>query len=81
MHDVAGTEPGRGQCRRHAPVIAGAARLGLVDTAGGCEDAGMFARWVVGEFLPESIYLGELADVLPTEVAERVATVVSIATG
>ena len=44
-------------------------------------DAGMFARWVIGEFLPESIYLRELADVLPTEVAERVATVVSIAAG
>lgn len=38
-------------------------------------DAGLFARWVIGEFLPESVYLGELADVLPVDVAERVVVV------
>jgi hypothetical protein len=38
-------------------------------------DAGMYARWVTGEFLPPAIYLRELHDVLDDAVAERVRVV------
>jgi hypothetical protein len=43
-------------------------------------DAGMFARWVSGEFLPESVYLSELAEALPADVARRLRVVADAAT-
>ena len=43
-------------------------------------DAGMYARWVTGEFLPVPVYLDELAVVLPGPVMAGVGAVVAAAT-
>jgi hypothetical protein len=43
-------------------------------------DAGMFARWVSGEFLPVSVYLSELADLLSSDVARKVHVVADAVT-
>ena len=42
-------------------------------------DAGMYARWVIGEYLPENVYRSELGDVLPTDVLDKIAVVVEAA--
>jgi hypothetical protein len=66
---------------RRAAATGGWAVPGIIPEHAGWMDAGMFARWVLGEFLPLDVYLAELRDVLPPPVAVAVAEVAEVMDG
>ena len=65
--------------KRQVTAAAEWAPHGLAPDHAAWMDAGMYARWVIGEFLSVSVYLDELSAVLPGPVMDGVALVVSAA--